>query len=191
MVKPGHPAYEAEKERLKDTIALNGEDNVKIQVRGEEIVMLEVHYAGEGIEKREYKIFEKEKNIWHTYSENPFFKTDTSELYTGHDSADMVLLTFDIFTFFIRGLPTESDFTENKKKLGEYIASATFYNEKSPLFRKFFHFLQTHEDTETNRLDFFRSIAEEYNLEKDIEKALKNFDRDYQKWVGIREVLKL
>src|SRR3990167_1020475 len=86
LVKPGHPAYEAEKERLKDTIALNGEDNVKIQVRGEEIVMLEVHYAGEGIEKREYKIFEKEKNIWHTYSENPFFKTDTSELYTGHDS---------------------------------------------------------------------------------------------------------
>lgn len=78
---------------------------------------------------------------------------------------DTVLMTLDFLTFFARGFT--SDFTEQKKEIGSYFASVEFYNEKSPVFRRFFRFLQTHEDTETNRLSFLYEIAEEYNLEKD------------------------
>ncbi len=226
LVGPNHPAYKAERERLKDTIAAVGEANVKIEVRGEEILMLEIGYAKEGkegIEKKEYKVFDKEKNIWHSYAENPFTDPDAKEMYTGEPITDTVLMTLDFLTFFSRGFI--SDFHDNRKEIGNFIASVTFYDEKSSLFRRFFHFLQTHEDTEVNRLSFFYEIIDEYHLEKDkqppslsaitsneksllklkslegdktqlsepelkdIEQALTGFNRDYQGWVKIREVL--
>ncbi|MBI3016589.1 MAG: hypothetical protein HYY62_01100, partial [Deltaproteobacteria bacterium] len=166
LLKPGHPAYEAEKEKLKDTIAQVGEKNVKIQVRGDEVLMLEIAYKDElNIHKREFKVLDKEKNVWHSYAENPFFNAGAPELYTGEPMTDTVLMTLDFLTFFARGFT--SDFTEQKKEIGSYFASVEFYNEKSPVFRRFFRFLQTHEDTETNRLSFLYEIAEEYNLEKD------------------------